>query len=308
MKEPPTEHTGCTDMLFCSIRYEIGAFMRESKIFSRQWSFSAVSLAAKDKAIDELEERLETKYVRYCDPSIPLHFLSSCLARSAICQMRLLAHHPRQYPDKGASLPQVEKDMLFSKALQMIKYDNIGQTTETVQGFLWHMNVYLQLDAFIYLLGELRSQFEGENIDQAWFQVEQAFEHHPEILSGSKNPLYFAIGNLTLKAWDKRSAMRNGALYQPPTPRFISVLRLQRKIPDATPGDSRDRPPTPSGSQQRQAADMIGNWDMNFISNDIPMDASPMDWEYWQSLIDGTEFPIIDVNGQPLYPLDIPMG
>jgi hypothetical protein len=305
MKAPPKEHAGCTDMLFCSIRYEIGDFMRKSGVFSRQRPGGMATMAAKDKAIDDLEERLEQKYIRHCDQSIPLHALSAALARSAVYQMRLLMHHPRQYPDKGASMPQEEKDMLFSTSLRMVEYDNLGQTTDSIRGFLWHMNNYIQLDAFIYLLGELRNRFQGEEVDKAWEQVEQVFGNHPEILSPPKNTLYFAIGNLAVKAWDMRvAAMQKLAFYQPPTPLFISVLRSQRKIPDVRPNDFIEQGSVPSYSQQGQPAGAAGSWDMNFVSSDMAMDASPMDWEYWQTLIDGSEFPMVDVNGQQIFTLE----
>ena len=305
MKEPPKEHDGITDMLFCSIRYEIGNFMRESGVFSRQRSTSSATMAAKDKAIDDLEERLERKYIRYCDDSIPLHSLSSRLAKSAVCQMRLLMHHPRQYPDKGASMPKEEKDMLFHTSLKMIEYENLGHSSESIRGFVWHLNNYLQLDAFIYLLGELRNRFEGEELERAWQHVEQAFGNHPEILFAPKNTLYYAIGNLAVKAWDMRvAAMQNLALYQLPMPRFISVLRSQRKIPEVKPNECIDQSQVPNQIQQGQLGDMAANWEMNFIPNEMAVDASPMDWEYWQTLMDGSEFPMIDVNGQEIYTLE----
>lgn len=305
MKEPPKEHIGCTDMLFCSIRYEIGDFMRESGVFSKQRSSAMTTMAARDKAINDLEERLEQKYIRYCDQSIPLHALSAALAKSAVYQMRLLMHHPRQYPDKGASMPQEEKDMLFQTSLKMIEYDNLGQTTDSIRGFLWHMNNYIQLDAFIYLLSELRNRFQGDEVNRAWQVVEQVFGNHPEILSTPKNTLYFAIGNLAVKAWDMRvAAIQNLAFYQPPTPRFISVLRSQRKMPDIRPIDFIEQGPLPSHGQRGQSGDVAGNWDMNFVPIDMAMDASPMDWEYWQALVDGSEFPMVDINGQQLLTLD----
>jgi hypothetical protein len=315
MKEPPMEHTGVTDMLFCSIRYEIGEFMRQKrslKLFdgAGQRGNVAVSLADKDKAIDEFEDMLEQKYLQYIDLSIPLHFLSAGLAGAAVCQMRLLAHHPRQYPDKGASLPQAEKDMLFSTSLKMVEYDSLGSNMDTIRGYTWHMKVYLQLDAFIYLLGELRNRTEGEEVDRAWHQIGLVFENHPEMVTNTKNSLYFAIGNLTLKAWEMRSAVArlNHSLYQVATPDFVTRLRSYRKALPARPIESADNIKTnesPSQSTQTTQSsngdDFLGleiaaKFDPTFLATYAEVDASPMDWEYWQGLLEGSEWPVMSHN------------
>jgi hypothetical protein len=315
MKELPVEHPGITDMLFCSIRYEIGEFMRQYrslKLFDGlgQRTTAAVSLMEKDKAINEFEDMLEKKYLRYTDPSIPLHFLSAGLAKSAVCQMRLLAHHPRQYPDKGASLSQSEKDMIFSTSLKMVEYDNIGPTTNSVRGYMWHMKIYLQLDAFIYVLGELRNRIEGEQVDHAWQQVRLVFENHPEMVSDTKNSLYFAIGNLALKAWEKREAVagHNQGLYQVATPDFITRLRSYRKAIPAQDTKSIANITAYNASNQghpvtqaNHGEDFLGletspEFDPSFLATYAEMDASPMDWEYWQGLLEGSKWPMMNDN------------
>lgn len=318
MKEPPLEHPGVTDMLFCSIRYEVGDFWRRYRhlrLFGggALQKVASASLAEKDKAIDEFEDLLEQRYLRYVDPSIPLHLLSSALAKGAVCQMRLVAHHPRQYLDKGASLPQAEKDTLFSTSLKMVEYDNLGHATESIRGYLWHVNVYLQLEAFIYLLSELRYRVEGEEVDRAWEQVRQLFKNHKEMITDVKNSLYFAIGNLTLKAWEKRSvalAARSHGFLDVAPPDFVTTLRLQRKAKSKIPGvsssdittsDSLDQDTftsPPSQSDDFQSLDMVDDFDPAFLPTYTSLDSSPMDWEYWQALLQGSELPMLNANGR----------
>lgn len=62
-------------------------------------------------------------------------------ARSAVTSIRLRSHHPRQYSDKGASLPKEEKDMLFRLALKIIQYDNLLHSSNVMQVFRWHIKV-----------------------------------------------------------------------------------------------------------------------------------------------------------------------
>ncbi|EMR83249.1 putative fungal specific transcription factor domain-containing protein [Botrytis cinerea BcDW1] len=280
-------------------------------------------IAEKDKTIDELEARLQDKYLQYCDPSIPLHLLSIYVAKSVICTMRLMAHHPRQYPDKGASMPQKERDMLFNESLKMLEYDGLGHSEKLVQRYLWHIHVHFQLDAFIYLLSELRRRERGELVDKAWQQVELAYEFRAEMLNDTKSSLYFALGNLVLKAWEKREEGSRSPDQVTP-PRFISILRSQRQkhdqvqrsieqhddisdpfrtvnhwqMPATAESYVRQKPPDyippPQPSQPGPSMHMPMQMPQeqpwlasdSFLDTSMP-DITPMDWEYWQTLLDG---------------------
>ncbi|KAG0648751.1 Aurofusarin cluster transcription factor aurR2 [Hyphodiscus hymeniophilus] len=303
MKEFPVEKEGATEMLFCCLRYEVAEALRktscvgEGRLGQSFIKQSSELIVEKDKAIDALEIRFEQKYIRYCDPSIPLHLLAIYMSKSVICTMRMMAHHPRQYPDRGASMPQKEKDMLFSESLKELEIATMGHSNKLVQGFLWH--------AFIYILSELRHRTTGDQVDRAWQQIETSFEQRPEMLSETKNSLYYAIGNLTLKAWARREEA--GGLYQGShqlaPPRFISVLRSQRNI--STPTSSqlntewRDpNPVAPSNPMLQYGNNLVlaqapydasaEQWkNMNFGMDVTTPAFGPNDWAYWQTLMDG---------------------
>lgn len=48
--------------------------------------------------------------------------------------MRLMTHHPRHYPDKGALMQQAERDMLFAESLKVLEYYRLGNIEKSVQG------------------------------------------------------------------------------------------------------------------------------------------------------------------------------
>jgi hypothetical protein len=332
MKESPIEKEGATEMLFCSLRYEVAEALRKSGTFvygggECSWHVATGPelIAEKDRAIDELEARFERKYIRYCDPSIPLHLLCIYMSQSVICTMRVMAHHPRQYPDKGASMPQKEKDMVFSESLKGLEIASMGHARKEVKGFLWHTRVHFQLDAFIYILSELRFRTQGEMVDRAWKQVEQAYTDRPEMIKETRNALFFAMGNLCIKAWKAREEA--GGLYQGTQlmapPRFISILRSQRRIPEP-PAQSQSQsqnqtqqlphqPPAPNtafrstdpytnsnrlidfatgGPSEHThyvgGPDAAENWNNVDFGYDMEMpEITPVDWAYWQTLMDG---------------------
>ena len=252
-------------------------------------------LADKDAAIAALENNFNERFIKYCDPSIPLHLLVIYIAKSVICTMRIMAHHPRQYPDNGANMPQSERDLVFRDSLTELEIDSRGHKTPSVQGYLWHVHQYFQIDAFIYVISELRTRVTGDLADRAWAQVEESFSLRPEMINDYKNSLFFAIGNLTLKAWTKREEATDQYLVPP---RYISILRLQRKIPE---------PPRPPPNFQDQdllqdedrinynipshltaTNEIVPSWDIEMTTFEMPMpEVTPADWEYWQTLMDG---------------------
>ena len=307
MKTMPAEHIGATEMIFCLVRATFGQFFKDTEsraAFDGNLGDSTKTMSEKDRSINELEAQLENRFLRFCDLSIPLHILANGVARSAIYALRLMIHHPRQYPDKGASMPQAEKDMLFTYGLNMIELGSMARSAENLRHFLWHMFVQFQLDVFVYLLGELRHRTSGELVERAWHQVELAYEFYPGSLDEQNNVLYAAIRNLTLKAWQCRETELARILgRRPQVPGCIKTLRSRRRG-----GESLSAATTVFGSEiapQTPDEPILGGFvddqvptgiaganiteeeasDMNFPSDTSLAYADPMDWDYWMDLI-----------------------
>lgn len=236
--------------------------------------------------------------------------------------MRLLAHHPRQYPDKGASMPQRERDMLWSESLKELEILAMCHMEKSIQGFLWHTYVQFHLDAFIFVLSELRQRTSGNLVKRAWHQIELAYEQRPEMLTENKDSLYCAMGSLCLKAWAKyeEAGGRYDGTQLLPVPRFISKLRTQRNIPEPSvpvPPQLSSQEPTPeslnrseesygapTGAQQYGMTNSV--WGKDRPDANIAMqEITLVDWEYWQTLMDGD---LPSYTGEPSMALDVTEG
>ncbi|CAG7963209.1 unnamed protein product [Penicillium salamii] len=288
MQELPRDRPGTTEMLFCEIRFEIGDCMRKLTAMEHQPVASTVAqrMIAEEGAIDALESRLEDAYLKDCDPSIPFHQLALYLARSSVCQMRLATRHPRRCAD----LSQDDRDRLFSLGLQVLTYDNLTYASRDLQPYLWHVGMSFPFEAFILVVTELSSRREGERVDQAWAKVDQAYHDHADLITASKtNTLFFALGTLTLRAWDMRMAWarRGPILSQPVEPQSVARLRALR-------GNSRAPSPTPVPvGGPLMLLQGPGSWNPGESDNVLPclenlepsMDLSQIDWECWQNLI-----------------------
>ncbi|PLB48449.1 hypothetical protein P170DRAFT_511042 [Aspergillus steynii IBT 23096] len=225
MTDPPREYTGPTEMVFCLVRHEFGEWLRNRAGMSSgfdggHWGFlrsSSVPLSEKDAAIDELEQKFETKYLRHCDVSIPLHFITVMMARSVVCMIRLAAHHPRQYTGTSMAgvgdskpaqhtlqLSEAERDRIFTICVQVAENCDAVQTNHATKKYLWHVDYNIQWDALIYMLSELRGRrVEGAEVARAWALINSICGRHYRQMGprARRSTLHVAIRSLIIKAW-----------------------------------------------------------------------------------------------------------
>ncbi|KAE8326993.1 fungal-specific transcription factor domain-containing protein [Aspergillus sergii] len=210
MQETPPESSAATEMIFCLMRYELGQWLdRQSRskpvAFDGYWetiSRGSTPIEEKDRMIKELEDIIERKFAVHCDPSIPLHLMTMVVAWSVPLILRLAAHHPRVYHEKGEVPTQAEKDLLFKTCLSVIEYGNILLTTNKMRKYLWHVDNQFPWDSLIYILDELRYRAIGDETAKAWqlIDVTCSRQYHQQG-PRARSPLHLALANLAVKAW-----------------------------------------------------------------------------------------------------------
>ncbi|KAE8442512.1 hypothetical protein EG329_003293 [Mollisiaceae sp. DMI_Dod_QoI] len=297
MMVEPRGHAGSTEMTFRLMMYDIGKFIRYSEPtvpFGGTWqklTAQSVPLAEKDKMIDELEMMLESKYLRYCDPAIPLYVLARRFASIVISKMRLTIRHPRRFPDRGSSMPKDEKRKLFDICLSIIEQVNFIRSMNCLRGFLWPLDQEFQVDAVVYLLSELRYQDPSPLTEKAWSEIFKAFTRYPDIVFAG-SALNVAIGNLTLKSWESWEARAQHQQFQHPSrPDFI--LQLLEKRPGYTTSASIEsavdaaRMDLDSHAPASYLTSIATDW--NSAPSLISDPLAPIDWNYWNDLIQNDE-------------------
>ena len=158
MSALPTEHDGPTEMIFCGIRYEIGLFLRNVKA-SSDWMEIGLrdrAVRKKKKQLDELQALIERKYLRFCDPSVPLHLFARLMGEATIMALRLVAPYPRRYPQRLIEMPPKERDEVFWTSMHVLGFCNLSQRTESLRRYLRNVKVQFQWHTFMILAYELQ--------------------------------------------------------------------------------------------------------------------------------------------------------
>ncbi len=106
MKEFPEERQGFTDMSFGLLRFEVANIFRRilyippGPNMCNQF-FAGLSIPDKEKWIIDAHQKMEDKYLKNCDLSQPLQWVTATISRLIMSKMWLILYHPHQRKDGG---------------------------------------------------------------------------------------------------------------------------------------------------------------------------------------------------------------
>jgi hypothetical protein len=240
-KDPPTPHTGPTEILFTLVQLELAMAvstdsMRDSSRVAEKEPSSVpgtprpaptirfVNQDSPNYTMDGFCAYIEDKYLKLCDPKIPLHFFTLTMTRQALCKMRVISFLVRLSSGDAGSLTEVERNTLFLEAIQMIEYDNIVQSAESLQGYKWFTYLHFPFPAYMFLVTELRQRTTGSMVERAWDAITENHERR-RLMNNLHSPMHIAFGNLFIKAWDARDAAEQRLGKNIEAPRWIMFLR-----------------------------------------------------------------------------------
>ena len=178
MKDYPEETQGCTDMSFCLIRFEVANTFRRINYIPPgpqrcNEFFTNVTLQDKERWITECHQRLEERYLKHCDMSVPLFWVTATVARLMMSKMWLMVYHPFQRKDGGQSLPPETKEKLFITSLENMEYSILLETESRTMKWGWLFKTYMQWHALAFMLSELCVRTTGDIVDRAWTAVDR---------------------------------------------------------------------------------------------------------------------------------------
>jgi hypothetical protein len=231
-----------TDVVFIAFRCEMMGFavsqiakFRKLGLNMTQWNLDETrdghSKGEMSHAVHELQDKLETKYLRYLDPSQPLHLLTMLVGRYGMNVVTFLTHHPRSWSSMGRQVSDAERQLVWDVSVKLLEQHNMVQSNEMLRQFSWHTPYFRQWHAFILVLDTLRADPLKADANKAWALITGSYEHTRAMVTDMQKPIHVAVGNLCLKAFAAReTALRNENTYSPPPPAFILQLRRWREL------------------------------------------------------------------------------
>lgn len=172
MAEPPIEREEATEMTFSLVRCEVlrvalkTGYFSASKLSSDQNKEAQTSTVPETMAKD-LQERLEERYITYCDSSIPFFKLCMTVARLMVSRIWLVIHYPSMQKS-SSSLPATVRDKVFLLAIKVLELSTILITSPEISQWMWHSKTHVQWHAVALVLSEICSRSPSAECDRAW--------------------------------------------------------------------------------------------------------------------------------------------
>ncbi|PLB41939.1 putative C6 transcription factor [Aspergillus candidus] len=204
MEEPPKEREGFTDMTFCLIRGDITVALRRVSNTGPNTTFSSTNMQLSpsmcSKLIHATNQRIEAKYLRHCDTSVPIQWVCATVARLILTKLWLVIHHPMTRPDQGVSLNTASRESLFKTSVEVAEFACLLTTDKNTQKWGWMFTTNMQWHAIAFILSELCVRPEGPLTDRAWYAVGTLYEDWVRTAKSRKGMLWRPLSRLMKRA------------------------------------------------------------------------------------------------------------
>ncbi|KAI1088431.1 putative C6 transcription factor [Rostrohypoxylon terebratum] len=306
MEEPPLEREGITSITLCVMRCDIIDTLRKFPALCPgdvRWevlSNPSIPFSQKESIINEIEDKWERRFMRYCDPSNSLHSYVSISIRSSICRLRVFAHNPRQFANSPTKASDRERRIVYENATKLLEYVILVQKgSHGLDKYTWQFGSSFLWNTMLYVLLEMRHRKTGPEVDRSWQLIGSLFSHYPIVFERSTGPVSAALGKWTLSVWDEYvTASQSEGLPEPTTPQYIEAIRYCRRPIPESPPSTRD-PATDPGYLVRDPSGLGDvpsyRYDGN-ISGFEPLESyqspdllsfemNPNEWLQWEQLL-----------------------
>ena len=231
MNGPLKIQMGPTDSIFALIRSEIADFVRHTD-FYLDFTTPALKPIAKvlqessrpeDRELNHLEDMLERRYLTYCDPENPVHFMTMWTARSQLAKYRLLEHHARF---SGSTRPtDAQHNAATNYALRTIECDLKILSSPLTKAFFWLHRLYFPFPAFFQVLQNLKRRPLMEQAEQAWQIMGDDHLAWLQLHPMNDGPFFQIFAKIVLQAWGARESVWDHTKGVLTPPRLVTFVR-----------------------------------------------------------------------------------
>ena len=234
MKTAPAVHGAPTEALFAVVRSELGDFVRHSAFHLDFLNpmFKSIAKDVQHGPVPEggelvtLEKLIQDKYLQFCNPENPLHFMTLWTARGYLAKSHLVEYYS-QHSKSSTPQTDAQRDVAIDHALSMLECDTQLMTSPLTKGYRWFIHFQFPFPAYIHIVQDLRRRPVGELSEKTWDAMSDNYETRflDRDRENDDNPFFKIFSRIVLQAWAAREAV-SGALDEPIVPpRIVSHIR-----------------------------------------------------------------------------------
>ena len=232
MKEPPALQGKTTESLFSVVRSELGDFVRQT-MFHLEFTCPALKPIIDDDqrsrppdrdTLATLEKTIEAKYINFCNPENPLHFMAIWMTRTYLAKCRLIEHHST-YSSSVAHQTESQYDTAMGYALKMLEYDTKISRSPLARGYIWFLDYFFPFMAYMHIVQDLKRRPVSKQAQRAWDVMSDHYEARflGPCLNDSSHFALFA--KTVIHAWDEYETKFKQLGKPLITPRIVSHIK-----------------------------------------------------------------------------------
>ncbi|KAL4997339.1 fungal-specific transcription factor domain-containing protein [Aspergillus recurvatus] len=209
-KERPKPRVGFTDMTFFLIRCDICYALRRVAYTCPNTS-GAVSGPTPDNCpnvVQTVNMHIEEQYLKHCDMSDPIQWISATVARLVLTKMWLVIHHPITRADLESQISHESRESLFVTSIEVTEFARLIKEDKNTQKWSWMFDTHMQWHAIAMVLSELCVRPLSPLTDRAWIAVTTVYDDWLQTAKQRKGMLWRPLAKLMKRA----SALRKRQL------------------------------------------------------------------------------------------------
>lgn len=221
-----------TEALFAVVRSELADFVRHSTFHLNFINPSLNAIAQptqhspklKGSGLMALEKTIEDKYLAFCDPENPLHFMIIWTTRGHLTRIRLLEYYSR-HSTSSIQQTDAQRNGALSHALSMLECDTKLKTLPPIKRYLWFLDLHIPALAYVHILNSLRKRPIEDLAEKAWDAMSDSYEARAMHSKPDKQQVLAVFFRVVLQTWGAREALfkRQNKLLE--SPRIVSDIR-----------------------------------------------------------------------------------
>lgn len=215
MTQLPEPRSSFTEMTFCLVRIEMIVLYSRSALSAvgdRNYSNSrggnqdgSLVLEERLRQLGQIINRLREQYLKFCDTSVPVQWVTATIIRLALARSWLVAHFSRDVNAEG--MPAIEtpaddpsRDQLFAAATEVVEFALLLETDPRTMNWSWFFRGYPQWHAVMFVLSELLIRSRAADTDRAWAMVNRAVARWMERDARKGSIVFETVYHLMIRA------------------------------------------------------------------------------------------------------------
>ncbi|KAI9931205.1 hypothetical protein MW887_010866 [Aspergillus wentii] len=221
MKAPPAPHDRPTETLFAVLRSELGEFTRHSA-FHLDFTNPCLKALSNSSELVAVEDTLEDKYLKFCNPENPLHFMAIWTTRIYLAKSRLLEHYSRY---SSVQQTDSQRNAAISYALKILECHTNLMISPLIKGYLWFLHAHFPFPAYIHILQDLRRRPTENHAEKAWEIMSNNYMSHFVHVKHDDTHFFVVFSRIVLQAWEARASLHRQQNKPLEPPAIVSEIK-----------------------------------------------------------------------------------